>query len=182
MWAIRALLCVLALPYPVHAVTGPNAYVESGDAGGSLDSAQFITGGSFERIVGNIDNTNDVADVFAFHWIGKDFVEGGDFIAKFSSTSDPTIALYDFSKNLLGSESGTNPELILQDLMAGNYFLAIEQQPGSGSADYEVTFSPVLNPTTNPGPISSPNAVPEPSTFLLLGAGLGGLAFIRRRK
>ena len=29
---------------------------------------------------------------------------------------------------------------------------------------------------------SDASSVPEPSTFLLLGAGLGGLAFIRRRK
>jgi hypothetical protein len=153
-------------------------YFEKGDAGDSLDSAQFITGGSFDMIVGNFYGTADVADVYAFHWIGKEFVQGGDFRASFSSIVDPTLVLYDFSRNALGSASGDFPELILKDLVAGDYFLELTQSPSSGTADYTVTFTPILNPTT-PGPISSP--VPEPSTLLLLGAGLASIGLLGRK-
>ena len=118
---ILAVASVLAYPASVHAIGVGNAYVEVGDAGDSLDSPQFITGGPYDGIVGRID---DAVDVYAFHWIG------GDFVATFFSGSDPAIALYDFSQGLLGSASGLAPVLTINNVTAGNYLFEISSLAG----------------------------------------------------
>ena len=44
------------------------------------------------------------------------------------------------------------------------------------------TTSTTVTPSTDGGDMSGPSAVPEPTTLILLGAGLVGLAGIGRKK
>ena len=138
-----------------------------GDAGNSLNAAQVITGGSYDGIAGSID---DSVDVFAFHWIG------GDFVAKFFSGADPAIALYDFSQNLLGSVSGLAPILAINNVAAGNYLFEISALTGSAPGYVVGISSP-----THLGrlAVSAPAVVPEPATFALMILGVAGLVVVR---
>ena len=168
--AILAVASILAHPASVQAIGIGNAYVEVGDAGNSLNAPQFITGGPYDGIVGTID---DAVDVFAFHWIG------GDFVATFFSGSDPSIALYDFLQNSLGSASGSTPVLTINNVTAGNYLFEISSLAGP-DLGYSVRISSPTHPD-NPLTISAPTAVPEPTTMLLLGPGLLGLWGFRKK-
>lgn len=165
--AILAVASVLAHPVTVQAIGIGNAYVEVGDAGNSLNAPQFITGGPYDGIAGSID---DSVDVFAFHWIG------GDFVAKFFSGSDPAIALYDFSQNLLGSASGLAPVLTINNVAAGNYLFEISALTGPDPGYVVGISSP-----THPGrlTVSAPAVVPEPATLALMILGVAGLVMVR---
>lgn len=169
---ILAVTSVLAHPVSVQAVFIGNNYVEVGDAG-DLNSPQFITGGPYEGIVGRID---DAIDVFAFHWIG------GDFVAEFFSGSDPTIALYEFSQNSLGSASGLAPMLTINNVTAGNYLFEISSLVvGTDALVYAVHISSPTHPG-NPLTISAPTVVPEPTTLVLTVLGLVGLGICTRQR
>jgi len=168
---ILAVASVLAQPPSVQAIGIGNAYLEVGDAGDSLDSPQFVTGGPYDGIVGGID---DAVDVFAFHWIG------GDFVAEFFSGSDPTIALYDFSQVLLGSASGLAPVLTINNVTAGNYLFEISSLAGP-DLGYAVHIGSPTHPD-NPLTISAPTVVPGPATVVLMALGLAGLVLSTRRR
>lgn len=56
---------------------------------------------------------------------------------------------------------------------------AFTTETGSQNTDYKV--DDILAIAVRPGQVSSASAVPEPSTMLLLGAGLAGLVLYRRR-
>lgn len=156
---ILAVAGVLAHPASVQAISVGFSYVEVGDEG-DLKSPQFITGGPYDGIVGGI---GDAVDVFAFRWIG------GDFAAVFFSGSDPTIALYDFALNLLGSATGVEPVLMINNLTAGNYLFEISSLVGP-DLGYVVGISSSISDF----PISAP-VVPEPATLALMVLGLAGL-------
>ena len=165
--AILAGASVLAHPVAVQAIGIGNAYVEVGDAGNTLNTAQFITGGPYDGIAGSID---DSVDVFAFHWIG------GDFVAKFFSGADPTIALYDFSQNLLGSASGLAPILTINNVAAGNYLFELSALTGPDPG-YIVGISSPTHPDRLT--VSAPAVVPEPATLALMILGVLGLVVVR---
>lgn len=168
--AFVAVASVLAYPHPVQAFGIGSHYVEVGDAGDSLSDAQFLTGGPYDGIFGRID---DSVDVFAFHWIG------GDFVAAFVSGSDPAIALYDFSENLLGSAIGLAPVLTIPAVAAGNYLFEISLLSGP-----DLGYSVGIGSPTHPDirlTISAPRLIAEPAPLALVILALATLGISRPR-
>ena len=160
---------ILARPISVQAFALVSLYDEIGDAGNTLSNPQFITGGPYDGIFADMDDISDTTDVFAFHWMG------GDFLAEFTSDLDPEIALYTFSQTVLGSVVGTNNfSLQIPNVPAGNYLFSVSSLSGPPPFGYAVFF------TSSAGehPIS---AVPEPSTVTLMALGLAGLGWVRQK-
>jgi PEP-CTERM motif len=97
-------------------------------------------------------------DTFAVGATGKDF-----------SQAFPPLHEQAFIDNLLSAEGGNSSLLSLLT----DYFISgpLEQAAFTPGGSFTVIESSRITPAT----------VPEPSTFLLLGAGLAGVGFLRRR-
>ena len=191
MWSTpstRVAAVVLALilgssgyPSPAYAV-GPlpptNPWVEgtggSGDAGDRF-SPQFLIGGPYNGFDGMIGDT-DTVDAFAFKWLTS-----GVFEASYFSEAGATMDLYTFSDLVTPVlSSGTSPFMTIPSLAAGDYIL-------EASLSTLVTVDPpftitLVGPTTAGQNLIAAPSVPEPTTVLLLGSGLAGLAAWRWRQ
>jgi len=179
------LACLL-----VFSMTQANASIEFelGDAGDNLITAQTLSTGT-SSIVGSINGDSDV-DLFRFGW------SGGIYGAFTVTSADPMLYLFDS----LGQELAFNDDhgsflansgdslFVLPELASGDYYLAITSYENdalytdgvlmgwagfSDEGSYDYTINIIGSTTVSP--------VPEPSTLLLFGAGLGFFA-LRRKK
>lgn len=156
-------------------------YNEVGDAGITAETAQHIPLGT-TTIFGAL-HPNDGADVYDFYWDGGLFsasTEGSDF--------DTMLSIFDESGQILAFNDdfieGGGVSLVSAVLNPGDYLLGISYYDNNVSgnlsqysnagieASYKIEASPAAGPTT----------VAEPASIALLGIGLAGIAFSRRKK
>ena len=196
-------MLMFAFSYTAHATM----YIESGDAGGSIATAQSLPGGT-TVIRGDLFADADDEDMFGFYW------GGGAFQADtFGTGFDTQLFLFDSTgtgvwANDDAASGGVQSEIIDASLTAGSYFIAVsifnsDPLDGSGNRLFDdCIFGCQVGPLPGVGVLASwsgstaqgdvyainmayPTSTPEipvPAAVWLFGSGLLGLIGVARRK
>ena len=165
------LVSLLALAPSAFATT----FVEVGDAGQTIATAQSTPPGPLTSITGGLGSATDV-DFF------KIYLTGGFFRATTTALGfDSILSLWDTSgiTRLLNNDDysggGTNSRIETSSLSAGNYVLGISQF-GSRTGTYTITLEGAEG-AREPNSAHVPDSA---STLSLLGLALAGIAWVRR--
>ena len=176
------LLLFSGYSQPAGAAAVLPAYEEVGDAGGSFDTAQAVTGGPYSGINNTIGGS-DTADFFLFGWAGGRM--------RLSLSCDCSISasgsIYDSTHDLILWTTLGHSADSSSVLGPGNYFLGVVTASGDPPISSGIfTLSPNGTTSVSAGPIFGPieSSVPEPSTWAMMILGFAGIGFMtnRRRK
>jgi hypothetical protein len=210
--ALASGLLAVGLQAASVCTPGPGVWNEGdggqGDAGKKPDTANITVGADpLNYICGNLVDATSGGDMYAISIEGSTFTAIATGL-KNNGIADPNLFLFDSTGHGLDaaySSSGT-AELDLSGLTPGIYYIALagdgqDPENGSGNSIFNGNTTPVLNyghshlrqwsDTGNPDDsgrysIALSDAgfsnLPEPGSFALLGAGLGALGWIRRRR
>ncbi|MBV8211356.1 MAG: PEP-CTERM sorting domain-containing protein [Burkholderiaceae bacterium] len=204
---IQLTACVSNTPIqfcPNNQTTGTTFGTVS-SASGSSSSSVTATGGASPTIsasfsTGAQGGSAGASIVYYFEVIGSSGPVTVDYAASgsVSSASTATVANYQIATTTLpfgtvlasATTSTSNPSFSVSSslsLQTNTVYDEIMGASAGGIGTGSATLDPTLSLT--PGEIAagdqlvlSPNAVPEPSTLLFLGAGVGALAFLRVAK
>ncbi len=141
------------------------------DLGTLLSGTFYVKGAVDGGATNSLTDGSDEQDAITFALTGATTI---NLDWHYLSNSKPLAQLYDSSFSLVGEQSfGTN---IFGTLAAGDYYIVLAPTDNTGISSYRMTFN------VAPSEALAVASVPLPATGLLLMAGLGGLASVRRRR